>query len=197
MKNQFNQVYQFKITLKYIKPPIWRRIQVPETYTFWDLHIAIQDSMGWADYHLHEFRMIKPATGLKVNIGIPDEGWDIAILPCRTEKISEYFSPENMDADYIYDFGDSWEHTVKLEKILPKVKGVEYPVCIGGKRTCPPEDCGGFPGYENFLKIISNPEHEEYVEMLNWIGGKFDPEYFDRKDIVFDDPDKRWKLANS
>ena len=71
MRGRFKKVYQFKITLKGIKPPIWRRIQVPENYTFWDLHVAIQDSMGWEDYHLHEFEILDPSKGLKVNIGIP------------------------------------------------------------------------------------------------------------------------------
>ena len=82
MKKKYNQVYQFKITLKGTKPPIWRRILVPETYTFWDLHVAIQDAMGWDDYHLHEFTLLSPKTGRKVKIGIPsdedaDFGWKV------------------------------------------------------------------------------------------------------------------------
>jgi len=196
MKNTL-KVYQFKITLEDIKPAIWRRIQVPEDYTFWALHVAIQDSMGWSDSHLHGFRMIKPETGLKVNIGLPDESLSLKILPGQTEKIAKYFSMENRDADYIYDFGDNWEHSIRLEKILPAKEGVKYPLCTGGKRSCPPEDCGSVPGYEDILKILSNPKHPEYESMLKWVGGDFDPEHFDRKKIVFDDPDERWKLTNS
>ncbi len=147
MKRKFDRVYQFKITLKGIKPPILRKIQVPETYTFCDLHVATQDVMGWQDYHLHEFKIIKPLTGKKVAIGILDEEdfgpWSRKILPSWKEKIAEYFSTEKRDADYIYDFGDHWEHKVVLEKILPREKNVKYPRCIGGKRACPPEDCGG------------------------------------------------------
>lgn len=196
MKNTL-KVYQFKITLKDIKPEIWRRIQVPEDYTFWALHVAIQDSMGWSDSHMHGFRMIESATGLEVNIGLPDEGSNIVILPGRTEKIAKYFSLENPDADYIYDFGDNWEHSIRMEKILPAKKGTKYPLCAGGKRACPPEDCGSVPGYEDLLNILSNPKHPEYESMLKWVGGKFDPEHFDRKEIVFDNPEERWKLANS
>jgi hypothetical protein len=197
MKKGFKQIYQFKITLKDIEPPIWRRIHVPETYTFWDLHVAIQDVMGWLDYHLHEFEIIHPATGMKVNIGIPDEDFDLdtEILPGWKQKIADYFSIENPKAKYTYDFGDNWRHEIKLEKMLPRENGVKYPLCIDGKRACPPEDCGGTWGYENFLKIIMDPRHERYEEMLEWVGGEFDPEHFDAREVHFDNPKKRLKLV--
>lgn len=195
MKKKFDQVYQFKITLRDIKPPIWRRIQVPETYTFWDLHVAIQDAMGWSDYHLHEFEITDPSTGLKVNIGIPDEDFGREILPGWKQKIADYFSMGNRLADYVYDFGDNWEHIIKLEKILPRDENVDYPKCIAGKRACPPEDCGGIWGYENFLEIINDPDNEEYEDMIEWVGGEFDPEHFDVKEVSFDDPDKRRRIA--
>jgi len=195
MKKKFDQVYQFKITLRDIKPPIWRRIQVPETYTFWDLHVAIQDAMGWLDYNLHEFEMVDPSTGLKVNIGIPDEDFGREILPGWKQKIPDYFSMGNKLVDYIYDFGDNWEHIIKLEKIFPRDKNIDYPICIAGKRACPPEDCGGIWGYENFLEIINDPDNEEYEDMIEWVGGEFDPEHFDVKEVSFDDPDKHRKIA--
>ena len=106
MKKKFSQVYQFKITLKDTKPPVWRRIQVPETYTFWDLHIAIQDVMGWLDYHLHEFELINPRTGLNVEIGFPDDEFGKKILAGWSQKIADYFNMENSMANYVYDFGD-------------------------------------------------------------------------------------------
>ena len=197
MKKKFDQVYQFKITLKGIKPPIWRRIRVPETYTFWDLHVAIQDAMGWLDYHLHQFEMVNPSTGMKVEIGIPDKesGWGREILLGWKQKIADYFSIENRSADYTYDFGDNWEHIIKLEKILPRDKNIDYPICIAGKRACPPEDCGGIWGYENFLEIINDPDNKEYEDMIEWVGGEFDPEHFDVKEVSFDDPDKRRRIA--
>jgi len=195
MKKKFNQVYQFKITLKGAKPPIWRRMQVAETYTFWDLHVAIQDAMGWLDCHLHEFGMVNPSTDFEMNIGSPDEDSGREVLPGWKQKIADYFSAENPSADYVYDFGDSWEHQIQLEKILPREKNINYPICIKGKRACPPEDCGGIWGYEDFLEIITDPNHEEYEEMLEWVGGEFDPEHFDVKEVRFDDPDKRRKMA--
>ena len=198
MKKKYDQVYQFKITLKGTKPPIWRRIQVPETYTFWDLHVAIQDAMGWDDYHLHEFTLLSPKTGRKVKIGIPsdedaDFGWEV--LAEWNQKIAHYFSSENSKADYVYDFGDGWEHSIKLEKILPRETGVAYPRCIGGKRACPPEDCGGIGGYAEFLEAIGDPANELHEDMLDWVGGSFDPDDFDPNDVEFEDPDSRFKLA--
>lgn len=194
MKKIFNQVYQFKITLKDINPLVWRRIQVPETYSFWDLHVAIQDAMGWEDYHLHDFEIFHPTTGEKVRIGIPsddDEFYELEIIPEQKQKIADWFSMENKVAEYTYDFGDNWEHKIKLEKILPRDKNIQYPICIAGKRACPPEDCGGPPGYEYFLDAIQDPNHEEHESMLRWVGGEFDPEHFDKNEVVFDDPDER------
>jgi hypothetical protein len=102
---------------------------------------------------------------------------------------------KNTKSEYVYDYGDNWEHTVKLEKILPRQKGIKYPVCTDGKRACPPEDCGGPWGYEEFLGAIANPDHEEHEEWLEWAGGEFNPECFDSKEVVFDNPNQRWKLA--
>lgn len=192
MINISDQVYQFKITLKHIKPPIWRRIQVPATYTFWDLHVAIQDSMGWTDTHLHHFEIPNPTTGMKEEIGIPDEdAIDNIILAGWKKNISHYFTSDNNKAGYIYDYGDDWEHEVKLEKILPAIDDIQYPICIAGKRECPPEDCGGPPGYEDFLEAIMDPKHESHEELLDWVGGEFDPEYFNKDEIDFDDPKHR------
>jgi hypothetical protein len=192
MKRKYDKVYQFKITLKRIKPPIWRRIQVPETYTFWDLHVAVQDAMGWTDTHLHRFEIVNPTKGFKEEIGIPDEDFiDERTLAGWKRKIADYFSSENNKADYIYDYGDNWEHMVKLEKILPREKGIIYPVCIGGARACPPDDCGGTWGYEDFLEAIMDSNHKRHKELLYWVGGDFDPERFDIKDVLFDNPRKR------
>jgi hypothetical protein len=195
MKKKFDQVYQFKITLQDIKPPIWRRIQVPETYTFYDFHVAIQDAMGWLDYHLHEFSLIDPRTGLNVEIGFPVDDFGRNILTGWNQKINDYFSIENDSADYVYDFGDFWRHKILLEDIIPRDRKIKYPVCIKGKRACPPEDVGGVGGYEDFIKIKRNPKHKEYEDMLEWAGAEFDPEFFDPEEVIFDDPAKRRKMA--
>jgi hypothetical protein len=200
------QVYQFKITLQDIKPPIWRRIQVPSTYTFWDLHVAIQDAMGWLDYHLHEFH-IKDIGGKKLFIGIPSEDDDFMddfiqshkVLPGWKHKVSTLISTTHPTFLYVYDFGDDWYHTIKLEKVLPHEDGISYPRCIGGKSHSPPEECGGPPGYQNLLEVLANPEDTEYKSTREWVDsmkdGTFDPEKFKASDEVFDDPKERFKRA--
>ena len=197
MKRGYRYIHQLKVTLEDVEPPVWRRIQVPESYSFWDLNVAIQDAMGWLDYHLHQFNLIDPRTGLRVLIGIPnDEGdLDYETLPGHDHWISDYFSPENSKADYLYDFGDDWTHSIELEEVLPRQEGVAYPACVAGERACPPEDCGGFDGYADFLEIITDPNHEEHDEMLTWAGGDFDPERFEPVAVNFADPAVRWRIA--
>jgi len=186
MKKKFENVYQFKITLDDIKPKIWRRIQVPETYTFEELHRVIQKAMGWFDYHLHEYEIKEPESLTKVQIGIPDEMSE-EVLEENKEKIKDYFTKENPNAEYTYDFGDSWEHTIKLEKVLPRDEKVKYSICIAGERACPPEDCGGVWGYIDLLEIIRNKDDERHDEMMEWLGEEFDPEYFKPEELIFTD----------
>lgn len=198
MTGPFKKVYQFKVTLKGIRPPIWRRIQVPGNYSFWDLHVAIQDAMGWFDCHLHSFEMINPKTGFREEIGLPDDdfgAFDRDVIPGWERPISRYFTPENSKSLYIYDFGDDWRHEISLEKILSPEKGIPYPRCIKGKRACPPEDCGGPWGYGEMLVTLSDPEHEDYEDTVEWLGEVFDPEYFDPAEIHFQDPEERRKMT--
>jgi len=190
-------VFQFKITLEGIKPPIWRRIQVPADYSFWDLHVAIQDAMGWDDYHLHEFKILDPNIQTTLRIGIPDEDFDCSqeMLAGWDVYISDYFNEKNPLATYIYDFGDGWTHRIRLEKIESLLPDRNYPLCLSGKRACPPEDVGGIWGYENFLDIIRDPKHEEHERMLEWVNGGYDPENFETGKVEFSDPNERWKFA--
>jgi len=203
MNKNFNQVYQFKIRLSGIRPPIWRRIQVPETYTFWDLHIAIQDAMGWEDYHLHEFEIVNPPTGLKVNIGIPCNTYRRDILSGWEQRIADYFLLlENPLADYVYDFGDNWEHKIRLEKILPKEEGIDYPICVKGKRVCPLEDCGGVFVYAIILEALKNLDTKKREEILERVGldlewiGEFDSEHFDVEEVNFRDPNTQVRVIS-
>lgn len=192
------RVYQFKLLLLAVAPPIWRRIQVPETYSFWDLHVALQDSMGWLDYHLHVFRVARPGAGEVEQIGIPDDDpfeGDKPTLPGWEIPITRHFSRPGTDVQYEYDFGDGWEHELTLEAILPRQAGQKYPLCVDGARACPPEDCGGVHGYENLLTVIQNPSHEDYESTREWLGGRFDPDRFDPKRVKFDDPARRYRLA--
>lgn len=199
MKKRFSNVYQFRITLLEITPAIWRRIQVPESYSFWDLHVAIQDAMPWKDCHLHQFEIMNPLNGKNSIIGIPDdEGFDdFKTLSGWKYKIKKYFTMENRYAHYLYDFGDDWHHSIKLEKILPRFETISYPLCIDGKRACPPEDCGSVPGYYELCRIMKDKNHEEYEEMVTWVGKIYNPEYFNINEVRFDDPDQRFKFAFS
>ena len=193
--NKYERVYQFKITLKGLKPALWRRIQVPETYSFWDLHVAVQDAMGWQDNHLHDFLIRNPHTHKKERIGILNEDFDLKILPGWDRDICDYFSMKNSSATYVYDYGDNWEHSIKLEKILPRDKEMKNPRCTDGERACPPEDCGGIHGYKEFLEAIMDPTHELHEDLLTWVGENFQPEFFSPSKVRFDNPRKRWKYA--
>lgn len=194
MKASFQNVYQFKITLKNSKPPIWRRIQVPESYSFWDLHTAIQDAMGWEDCHLHEFIFPYFRAPDSVIIGLPEGN---EYLHGSKIKINKYFKQEKDKADYWYDFGDDWFHLVVLEKILPKDPKQEYPVCLAGKMACPPEDCGGIGGFYALLEVLNDPKHPDYEDTLDWIGEGFDPNEFDPREVYFEDPKERWEMVNA
>ena len=198
MKPKFDHAMQFKITLDGIKPPVWRRILVPCTYSFWELHVAIQDAMGWMDCHLHEFRVPGPMGMGIIRIGIPEtedyEGED-TVFPGWAVLIADLFTLINRKTEYAYDFGDGWEHTVLLEKIMPLEKGMELPYCTGGRRACPPEDCGGVYGYLDLLGVMSDPKHSDHSTVMEWVGGPFDPERFDAASVVFEDPEERWERA--
>ena len=164
-------VYQLKITLDNLEPPIWRRVQV-EDCTLADLHAVIQLCMGWQNSHLHMFDIAGE------QYSDPEMGGDSDDLSTHSESLAHLVDQGYRTFRYTYDFGDSWEHTVEAEDELPAEPKVKYPRCVEGKRACPPEDCGGPWGYPAFLEAIQNPKHEEHAEMLEWVGGKFDPEKF-------------------
>lgn len=192
---KLENVYQFHILLEGTKPQVWRRIQVPENYTMWDLHVAIQDAMGWSDCHLHEFRTIEKRPGKVVRIGIPDDyGYGNEAMAGWEQNIDDWFLLEKQPMmNYEYDFGDGWDHKIILEKIIVKTKGTKYPSCIDGKNACPFEDSGGIYGFYNKIDILKNPEHERYDEVKDWMGDEVNLTDFDCKNVVFDNPKKRLK----
>ena len=166
-------IYQIKVTLDGIRPPIWRRILVRSDDSLVELHDTIQIAMGWENYHLHHFIVGD------VFYGVPDPEYlcemydESGVLLCD-------IAPEVGDKfKYEYDFGDGWLHTVLVEKIVESERGVKLPVVIKGRRACPPEDVGGPWGYELFLEAMKDPEHPEHEMYTGWIGGEFDPEAFD------------------
>lgn len=177
---------------------MWRRIEVPATYTFWDLHVAVQDAMGWLDSHLHMFHVRNPTSHEVEDIGIPDdEGFegDPVCLPGWRVAVASYFEKVGTRATYEYDFGDGWIHEIELEAIGPRSRGVRYPRCLDGQRACPPEDCGGPHRYAELLETIKDPGHEEYASIMEWLGGQFDPDAFAPERLRFDNPKKRWRIA--
>lgn len=172
-------VYQFKITLKGIRPPIWRRFQVHSDITFYELHRVLQKVMGWYDAHLHLFDL----DGLIVtDAETLAEVWEDG-LDEQQVRLPQYVKQAGQKLRYEYDFGDSWEHELLLEKILPAEADVYYPRCLKGKRACPPEDCGGVWGYANLLEAMADESHPEREMYLEWLGGKLDPEAFDLAEI--------------
>ncbi len=187
-----------RISLLDIKPEVWREIEVPATYSFWDLHVAIQDAMGWLDCHLHMFIVHNPKTREMDEIGIPDEGEFLnspPILPGWETSIADYFIEPSDQTSYEYDFGDGWEHIITLASMGESKTETEYPRCLKGERSCPPEDCGGVGGYERLLEIIQDPKHEEYESMMDWLDGGFDPDGFDPDSVSFDNPKERWEFT--
>jgi len=169
-------VYQVKVTLNDSKPLIWRRVRVTDSTTLARLHGILQAVMGWEDYHLHEFIVAG------IQYGMPDPDYDVfrdVVADERRVKLRELLPGEGFRFAYVYDSGDNWEHEVLFEKTLPPEPGVRYPVCIGGKRACPPEDCGGIWGYYGLLEALRDPKHPEHEDLTEWVGGEFDPDEFD------------------
>lgn len=188
-----SKIYQFKITLRDVKPPVWRRIQVSDRASLFDLHVAIQSAMGWKDRHLHMFRFGAPP-GKVVEVGIPLD----PLVPGRMISIPSWdvdaggiFGEPGTTAEYEYDFGDGWLHDVTLEKILPREAKTKYPRCLDGARACPPEDCGGPPGYELLLQILEDARHPQHQEMILWLGSPFDAAVFDPHSVRFSNPRSR------
>jgi hypothetical protein len=170
-------VYQIKVTLKGSRPPIWRRIQGISDTTLAQLHRILQCVMGWEDAHLYQFVV----SGIMY--GDPRLLGELDAEDARTVPLATLGLREKVKFLYEYDFGDSREHELLVEKILSRDEGKRYPVCLTGKRACPPEDCGGIWGYASFLEAIRDPEHPEHDEMLEWVGGEFDPDILDLDEV--------------
>jgi hypothetical protein len=178
---------QLLITMRYVDdPPVWRRVVVPAGITLGQLHDVIQDAVGWDDSHLHMF------TAGKVTYGVPDGDFMSDDQDEDAVRLSDLLSRKGQKLTYTYDFGDDWDHLVKLEKILlPGSKEAlaagPVPVCLAGEGACPPEDCGGAWGYGNLKEALANPDHDDHEDMLEWLGldnpGDFNPAEFDLAEV--------------
>lgn len=172
-------VYQFRITLLDVHPPIWRRIQVQDC-ALDELHGHIQAAMGWTDSHMYLFDIDGLSYGRAVEYD-SDGGYE---LVSASQTLLQTVVPESQRGfsfRYTYDLGDGWEHLVVLERTCAAEPKATYPICLDGRRACPPENCGGTPGYEHLLLVLHDPDHEDYDDLLEWTGKDFDPEDFDPK----------------
>jgi hypothetical protein len=176
------ETYQLKVTLKEIRPPIWRRLQVPGDIPLSQLHEILQDGMGWSNYHLHLFEIgARSFTGLGI-----DEDWSDIESDDEDDsrvELREVLTRAGQKFRYKYDFGDGWDHEIVVEKILPPAAGARHAVCLAGKRACPPEDCGGPWGYQDLLKALRDPHHRRHEDLTEWVGGSFDSEAFSLDEI--------------
>jgi hypothetical protein len=172
-----------KITLRELRPPVWRRVRVPADITLRRLHRVIQAAMGWQDYHLHEFEIGDRRYGEP-----DDDPWpgDEPTFNESNVKLGTLIERGVERFRYVYDFGDGWEHEIVVEKVEPLDPEQPYPALITGKRACPPEDCGGVYGYLRLLEILADPRHEEHVELREWAGKGFGPERLDLEAIRSD-----------
>src|SRR5437899_282386 len=162
------------IVLDDVKPAVLRRIEVPLTIRLDRLHLTLQAAIGWTNSHLYEIR------ARDVGWGVPDPDWRDGPLDARKARLIDVL--EDIEAKtlrYLYDFGDSWEHTIKIERIVDAVPGVAYPRLIEAIGRCPPEDIGGPWGYDEFLEAMANLKHGRHAEFEEWIGDAFDPNLVD------------------
>lgn len=177
-------IYQLKVVLRGTTPPIWRRLEVPASLTLADLHAVLQTAFGWSHSHLHEF---DTALGRFADHR-EDADFDDHDLRPEDAVTLEQVAPKVGDKlQYIYDFGDDWQHDIAVEKVLERGPGIDYPRCTGGRRAAPPEDCGGVWGYQDLIDVLANPDDEEHEDRLEWLGladrSDFDPDAFDAAEV--------------
>ncbi|MCL1597993.1 MAG: plasmid pRiA4b ORF-3 family protein [Actinomycetia bacterium] len=177
-----NTVHQLKITLRGIRPPIWRRIEVPSDITLGELSPVFEAAMGWLGGHLHTFDIDG------VTYGTPDPDWDTDELDEGEFRLRAVLPFVESKMRFDYDFGDGWVHNIVVEAINPNEAAVLYPRCLAGKRACPPEDCGGLPGYANILEVIADPNNPAHADLRDFVPLDYDPEHFD---VVETDVDMR------
>ncbi|MBU0968977.1 MAG: plasmid pRiA4b ORF-3 family protein [Proteobacteria bacterium] len=174
-------VYQLKISLLGTDPVVWRRLQVPGSFSLAKLHTVIQLSMGWDDCHMHQFIIGKELYGQPS----AEEDWEgIKVFDERKTKLGDLKTKIKKKFIYEYDFGDSWQHEIKVEKVIAAKETIlKHPILLAGERACPPEDVGGIPGYEEFLAALKNPEDAENAEILEWYGEEYNPDHVGLEEI--------------
>lgn len=183
-------IIEIKVTLEYIEPAVTRILQVPADIRLDRLHLTIQAAMGWTNSHLYMFE----ADGATWGLSDPDFGGDD--LPADKTTLAEVLEDTGARSiRYIYDFGDSWEHKLQICQIADPIPGDLSPRLTDVAGQCPPEDVGGFPGYEEFLEAMADPKHPEHVRLKEWYGVSFDPATAPADELRFEvlKLAKRWK----
>ena len=172
--DSFTEIATLHIMLKDSDPPIWREVEVPTSITLKVLHDIVQVSMGWLDYHLWQFVIGGQTYGLPM-----DEDWGKAPRkPASRTRLRDVIGPGTTPIDYTYDFGDNWEHELVISDVRRGDPGKAYPRYIGGERDCPPEDCGGIPGFYEMLEARADPTHPDHAEISEWLD-EYDPDELD------------------
>jgi hypothetical protein len=178
--DSLNEIATVRIELRDTDPVIWRQVEVPTSVTLRVLHDIVQAVMGWLDYHLWEFTIGKQGYGLPM-----DEDWGTSPrVEAGKVRLRDVLKPGKTVIDYLYDFGDSWEHRLTVTRIRPGEPGISYPRYIGGEWNAPPEDCGGIPGFYDTLDAVADPKHPNHAEATEWLGD-YDPAVFDELPIKY------------
>lgn len=167
-------ILQVRIELRGTKPKVWRRVLVPQTITLMKLHLVIQAAFGWGHSHLHEF-----IDGEGERYGAADPMYDTPdSINSENVRLTKVLRTSTLS--YVYDFGDYWDHRITIEKTLPADPLLTLPFCVGGASATPPEDCGGVPGYAEFVRAMADPNDSEHAHLAEWIGvDSWDPKVFD------------------
>lgn len=166
-------IYQLKITLQGIAPPVWRRIQVQGGVSLNKLHRIFQATIGWENRHLYEFIVGN------FHFGEHHPEYSYEMKSDNAAKLYQVVTSAGAKFTYVYDFSARWEHELLVENIMTSAMGLRYSLCLAGERASPPEDCASVGGYANFLEAIRDPGHKEHEALRDWIGDAFDPESFD------------------
>lgn len=174
-----DDIFQLYVTLMGVEPAIWRRLLVAQDVTLPRFHAILQDAMGWTNSHLHAFKVGD------VEFAEPDPDFGhVQPISHRRIRLNQILNHPGSTCVYEYDFGDGWEHLIKLEQEVPADEvTTQVPCCLDGERACPPEDVGGTGGFADFLVALQDPGHPEHDQNRAWVGPHYDPEAFDPNDV--------------
>jgi hypothetical protein len=178
--DSFNEIATVRIELRDSDPLIWREVEVPTSVTLFVLHDIVQATMAWFDYHLWEFTVGTQRYGLPM-----EDGWDTE--PCidaSKVRLRDMLKPRRTTIDYLYDFGDGWEHRLIVSRIRAGEPGISYPRYVGGEWNAPPEDCGGIPGFYEMLDALADPQHPDHTTVKEWLDD-YDPKAIDELPIKY------------